>query len=227
MTLKLHHQSQAIIIGGILLSLILFLFLSLFLAPLLKLTNATSTLIFFISRLCYWFTLIMICLYSSKIERRDLLIWTEKKYSWKYYLKSIILTILILFATSLLTVIIFGLFNVDLRNNRMEELLQLLKGNKLLVLFTSLTAGVTEELIFRGYLMSRLNLLFKNNYIPIILSSFLFGIAHYGYESIPKIITVFFIGLVFALHYHFYRNIKILILIHFLLDFSIMALRTF
>jgi len=227
MTIIHHPQRQTIIFGGIILTLILNLFLGLFFTPILRQTKLTSVSIFFFSRLYCWLSLILIYLYSSKVEKRNFLIWPEKKYSLIYYLKSIILTVLVLFATQLLIFFIIKPYIVNFRNARSEEILRILIGNKFLVLFTALTAGITEELIFRGYFMTRLNLLFKNIYIPILLSSLFFGVAHIGYESIMKIIIIFITGLILAIHYQKYKNIKMLIMLHFLWDLSIMAFYTF
>jgi membrane protease YdiL (CAAX protease family) len=43
----------------------------------------------------------------------------------------------------------------------MKVLVQVLKKNRLLLVFTCLTAGITEEIIFRGYLLPRLEILLK------------------------------------------------------------------
>lgn len=85
-------------------------------------------------------------------------------------------------------------------------------------IFTCFTAGVTEELIFRGYIMTRLSLLFKNNYMPIILSALAFSALHYGYKSLRELIFAFLIGILFGTYYQRYRNIKVLIAAHFMVD---------
>jgi membrane protease YdiL (CAAX protease family) len=46
----------------------------------------------------------------------------------------------------------------------MKVLVQVLK-NRLLLVFTCLTAGITEEIIFRGYLLPRLEILLKIKFI--------------------------------------------------------------
>jgi membrane protease YdiL (CAAX protease family) len=52
----------------------------------------------------------------------------------------------------------------------MKVLVQVLK-KKLLLVFTCLTAGITEEIIFRGYLLPRLEILLKNKNLSVIISS--------------------------------------------------------
>lgn len=86
------------------------------------------------------------------------------------------------------------------------------------MVFTALTAGVTEEFIFRGYLQPRLTVIFKNPYAAIILSSLLFGLLHFKYGTLANVIGPIFIGLIFSLYYWKYRNLTVLILCHFLWD---------
>jgi membrane protease YdiL (CAAX protease family) len=88
-----------------------------------------------------------------------------------------------------------------------------------LILFTSITAGITEEVICRGYILPRLELLFRNKYMPVILSSLMFGLMHFRYNSIGEIILATGLGVVFAIHYQWYRNLKILIITHAAIDF--------
>ncbi|MFV5702790.1 lysostaphin resistance A-like protein [Flavobacterium sp. XS2P12] len=104
--------------------------------------------------------------------------------------------------------------------------MKLFKNNIFLILFTSITAGVSEELIFRGYLIPRLEILLKNTRVAILTSSILFGLIHYSYGSLIQIIGPIFIGLVFALHYKKYKNIKILIMCHFLWDLLVLLNKT-
>ena len=87
-----------------------------------------------------------------------------------------------------------------------------------LMLFTAVTAGVTEELIFRGYVLTRLSLLFKNKYIPIFISAIAFASLHYSYRSLREYILTFLIGILFGAYYQKYRNIKVLIAVHFMID---------
>jgi membrane protease YdiL (CAAX protease family) len=94
-----------------------------------------------------------------------------------------------------------------------------------LVWLTAITAGITEELMLRAYLIPRLQLLFKNDYIPVIVSSVLFGFLHFGYGTALNIVGPMVIGLIFGFHYVRYRNIKILIIVHFLWDYLLIALK--
>ena len=67
--------------------------------------------------------------------------------------------------------------------------------------FVYLTASValTEEFIFRGYLLNEFKKLSKNSIIPIIITSVLFGLFHIFQGSIIQVIITTVIGLILAL----------------------------
>jgi membrane protease YdiL (CAAX protease family) len=88
-----------------------------------------------------------------------------------------------------------------------------------LKLFTVATASIAEELIFRGYLMSRLQLYFKNTWAPVVISGVIFGLDHAAYGTLSNVLGPLFIGLLFGWRYQKYRNLKILIICHFAIDF--------
>lgn len=207
----------SVIAAGILLSVLLYILVSLareeFLAN--EVLNANS---YFISRLILWFYLLVIYVYVLKVEKQNFLLWHDRKSSLLFYLIS---TVSILAAIIIIAGLLhkvesyYGLDNSD----KLKAMLQLLWKNKLLLLFTTLSAGIMEELLFRGYLMPRLQLLLKKAWLTIFISSLLFALAHYSYGSWAQMINPFFIGLIFAWHYQKYRNIKVLMICHFLIDF--------
>ena len=98
------------------------------------------------------------------------------------------------------------------------QILTVFRHDTPLMLFTCVTAGIVEEFVFRGYLMPRLQLLFNRPYITVLVSSLLFGILHVGYGTVAQVVVPIFIGVVFAIHYYHFRNIKILIFCHFFWD---------
>jgi membrane protease YdiL (CAAX protease family) len=225
MTDYLKTTKKSVLIGGILfLLLILFTVAASF--QLLEHTNFTKQITFSISRLAIWVCLFLMYMYSIKIERQPFLLWTEEKYSLTFFLKSVVKMMLSLFLVMLVVYFIFKIADSNIDSKKINEIMKLFKNNIFLILFTSITAGVTEELIFRGYLIPRLEILLKNTPTAILLSSILFGLIHYSYGTIIQIIGPIFIGLVFALHYKKYKNIKILIMCHFLWDLLVLLNKT-
>jgi len=55
----------------------------------------------------------------------------------------------------------------------------------LLLVFMPIQTGF-EEVFFRGYLMQGMALIFKNGFIPLIITSFLFGFAHMDNPEVDK-----------------------------------------
>jgi hypothetical protein len=164
-------------------------------------------------------------MYASKAEHRKLLIWDEKKTDAGFFVVSVIVLYLLTWICSIIgTIPRFLGYHED--NALMKKIVHILIGHQWVIVFTCLTAGVTEELIFRGYIMTRLSLLFKNNYMPVILSALGFSALHYGYKSLHELIFAFLIGIVFGIYYQKYRNIKVLIAAHFMIDFINMELLT-
>lgn len=73
---------------------------------------------------------------------------------------------------------------------------------RLVWIAVSITAGVCEETLFRGYIMTRLRLIFgfQSWVVPVIVSSLVFGICH-SYQGLPGMILLSVYGALFALLY--------------------------
>ena len=179
----------------------------------------------FSSRIAIWVALAILFTYVRQIEKQPLLLWEEKKYSVGYYILSVITTLLVVVVVLIVFSIVWTLLGLKKDSDSLNKIIEIFRHNHFLVLLTCLTAGITEELVFRGYIMPRLQLLFNKTYISVIISSVIFGLIHFGYGTALNMIGPFIIGLVFALHYYKYRNIKILIICHFLWDYIVILLK--
>ena len=88
--------------------------------------------------------------------------------------------------------------------------------------FLSFTAGVTEEIIFRGYLINYI-LAFgdSNGYLEVCLAmvipSLIFGVIHIyqGFEAVQKIVIG---GLIFGAIYYYSQSLVLVIIFHILVD---------
>ncbi len=198
-------------------------------APVLHLLgqSAINTTLFIITRLAYWLCLAIIWLYAVKIEKQPLLLWEEKNYAiTKYLLFFIAIAGSVIIGNGLIDGVLHVL-HISGESKAMDKMMVLFRAHKSLLLLTAFTAGVTEELIFRGYIQPRLELLFKNTWSAIFISSLLFGLLHYRYGTWFNVLGPFMMGLVFAFYYSKYRNIKLLILFHFLWDVMAISLTLF
>jgi membrane protease YdiL (CAAX protease family) len=62
----------------------------------------------------------------------------------------------------------------------------------------SITAGVCEEIIFRGYLQRQFGILARSTFAGVIVSAIVFGAAH-GYEGSQRMLLIGIFGLLFGL----------------------------
>lgn len=218
-------SKKTVLIGGIILSGVL-PFLAICSSLLFKDLGFSKETQFYISRFTIWISLLLLFLYSFKIEKQHFLLWKETEYSFSFLVTAIFKTFLKLFLAVFLTGLLFMLFKMNSQSTVLNKALVLFKKSYLLLFFTCVTAGITEELIFRGYLLPRLELLLKNQKLAIIISSCVFGFMHYGYGTLVNVIGPIVIGLILALQYEKYRNIKIVIICHFLWDLFLLILKT-
>ncbi|HLK30113.1 MAG TPA: type II CAAX endopeptidase family protein [Puia sp.] len=219
---NVQRPDRFVIVWGIFLTMVLLLCLPvavhLVAFKILGLNKANGTALF-ISRMCYWVILLIVALYSTKVEKQKLLIWVNKKNDIAiYFLSAIIMFIAIALLNGIANYVIAAILHHKEKSNQVLQLIEVFKNNKLLLIFAAFTAGVTEELVFRGYLLPRLAFIFKNSYLAVFVSSLLFAVMHFGYGTIINAIGPFIIGAIFAIHYMKYRNIVFLIVFHFLWD---------
>jgi membrane protease YdiL (CAAX protease family) len=223
--MTIEHSNKKTISIGIIISIVLF-FAALVVSKLLKdVLLLSDEVALFSSRIAIWVALAILFIYVRQIEKQPLLLWQEKKYSVVHYILSVITALLTVVAVLIVFSIVWTLLGLKKDSNSLNKIIDIFRHNHFLVVLTCLTAGITEELVFRGYIMPRLQLLFNKTYLSVIISSVIFGLIHFGYGTALNVIGPFIIGLVFALHYYKFRNIKILIICHFLWDYIVILLK--
>ncbi len=168
------------------------------------------------TRIFFWGELATLYLYALFIEKKSFLIWEQRSYDAGFFLISVLTLYFLTYAVDVFSLIYLNISHEN--TTKITHFAEVLNRNKWLVVFTILTAGFTEELVIRGYLMPRLTLLFENNYLPVIVSALIFSFLHLGYHSFFYLILTFFSGLIWGAFYQKYRNIHILICFHILYD---------
>lgn len=83
-----------------------------------------------------------------------------------------------------------------------------------------LASAAFQEILMRGYFVGRLRTLVGNNWLPVVVSSILFGIWHV-YQGPIGAMSATVMGIVFALYFAKYNRIWPLILVHFLYNVGI------
>ncbi|MGE5308497.1 MAG: lysostaphin resistance A-like protein [Deltaproteobacteria bacterium] len=86
--------------------------------------------------------------------------------------------------------------------------------------------AISEETIFRGYLIQRFSALMQNCWAAILVSSLIFCLGH-GYEGSAGVVTVFLVGAFFGWVYNWRKSLIAPMVMHFLLDFVSIVLLPF
>lgn len=90
--------------------------------------------------------------------------------------------------------------------------------------FVSLSAGVCEELVFRGYLLQQLTAWTKRPILSIILGALLFGSVHL-YEGLGAILPLAALALVYGFVVRYFKgDLRAVIVAHTLQDFIVALL---
>jgi CAAX protease family protein len=83
----------------------------------------------------------------------------------------------------------------------------------------AVTAGVTEEIVVRGYAQTRLEQLRVSTATILVVPTLLWGVLHV-YQGLGAAMTIFGLGLMYAWYYHRTRRLWPLILAHTLFDMT-------
>ncbi|WP_129057257.1 MULTISPECIES: CPBP family intramembrane glutamic endopeptidase [unclassified Chryseobacterium] len=215
---------------GILLTFLILIELMLYTFSVINIVTgikAITSYTFFLSRIAIWSALLIIFLYSLFIEKKPFLLKEEKKYSLSFCIRAILILYFICTIGGVILNAVFMYFIQEKPSDKLFELTSIFKNNYFLIIFTCITAGAVEELLMRGYIQPRVEKIYNSPVAGILISAILFGILHSTYGTVGQVIIPFFIGLVFAIFYKLYSNIKILIICHFMIDFVSMMIMNF
>ena len=91
-------------------------------------------------------------------------------------------------------------------------------GESLLAVVLVAVVALTEETIFRGYLILRLKAITSSPTVAALLSAAIFSLGH-GYEGSAGVLTVGVMGFIFAFIYLWRQSLLAPIVMHFLQDF--------
>jgi membrane protease YdiL (CAAX protease family) len=87
----------------------------------------------------------------------------------------------------------------------------------LLFLALSATAGVCEEIIFRGYLQKQFAIISNSAVVGIVAQAIIFGAGH-GYEGAKRMLLIAVLGMMFGILTHIRRSTKPAMAAHFFQD---------
>lgn len=182
-------------------------------------------LLFYVNRTCFWIALLLLWIYSKWVEKQPFLLWKEQKYS---IIEKFVFIILLFFITFVLLISANGILRYvgvfENKSSVLNYLIKVIQNDYLLIFYILITAGVVEELFFRGYILPRITLLTKNKWVGIISTSLLFGGLHYRYGTVFQVVGPFIIGFILAVFYDIKRSLKTAVIFHFLWDLMAIAI---
>ena len=180
--------------------------------------HKTTTPLLLVSRLLIWLFFIVMFIYTVRVKRERFLWWDEKKYNLLFYIAAVLIILVVIFFG--IGIISLTLMKMGFNNssNRIKDFMEIFRNNKFLMVFTALTAGIVEEFVFRGYVQPRLEYILKSPVLAILVSSLYFGLLHIGYGTVAQVIAPFYISFILGLFYSNYRNLKVVVICHFLWD---------
>ena len=88
----------------------------------------------------------------------------------------------------------------------------------------SLFVGIYEEMLFRGFLFSRLRAWFSGDTLPVLISAAIFGSLHYPTQGVTGMFQTGMIGLVLGIFVSRARSLWPAIIAHAAIDFLSLAM---
>lgn len=88
----------------------------------------------------------------------------------------------------------------------------------ILAVFMVTIVAITEETVFRGYLINRFKIFTNRNWVAVFFSTVIFALGH-SYQGTSGIIVVGYLGLMFALVYLWRKSLTAPIVMHFMQNF--------
>jgi len=201
---------------GLIISLVLNFIINLYIG--LNPYNLVENFKIILGQMSNWFIVIILFLIVLFWEKNSLVSLGLKKITFKNLIWG--------FIGLILGFIIF--FISDLLINFLDLVSQSSKGVNLLLipfsirLFMVISTGITEEIIFRGYLIERINMLTKSLIFSSIFSLISFTIFHIPFWGITGAFQVAVWAIPITVLYARYRNLTICIIVHILYDTQIL-----
>ncbi len=139
-----------------------------------------------------------------------------------FSIQTVLISFLIAISYSLISVFLLypllSLFALTVETSRFDNLLGNLYTTLIMLLKSWIFAAFIEEVIFRGYMMRMIQIVFKQyvlvgNVFAIIFSSLTFAMIH-SYQGLGGIVYTGISGLFFGVLFLYFRNLYINIMVH-------------
>lgn len=219
---KLNSKS----IAGLSLSLVIPLIYTLFVGPVFLKPIANEQTYNLIGFGVFWMLAFSILIFTLKIEKKPLITIGWQRLPWKWILAAIGIGFLL----SLLVPVFTLLVSMIMTSPQAGSIAEVASSTPWwIILISAITAGVTEEILFRGYPLERLIVGIKNRWASACISLVFFLSIHMVGWNLTHIIGVVLpLGIALTGLYMWRRNLLFVMIIHIMINlpFVFMALLT-
>lgn len=188
----------------------------LFISPFFLKPNVKEPVSTLIDFAVLWGLALGVLFFTRNIEKLSLTTIGWKSLSWKWVFAAIGLGILL----SLLVPVLTLLVSTVIPPSDTGTITQVTSNFSWWILLLSvLTAGITEEILFRGYSLERLHEITGNKWISGLISLIFFVAVHATGWNIAHIIGVVIpLGIILTGLYFWQRNLLFVMIVHVVID---------
>jgi membrane protease YdiL (CAAX protease family) len=203
-------------IFGLSLSLVFPLIYVLFISPVFLKPKVDEPLFTLINFSVLWVLAFGVLFFTRKIEKLPLTTIGWKSLSWKWISIAIGIGILLSFLVPVFTLLVSKIFPPSDTGTIAEVTLHF---SWWILLLSVITAGVTEEILFRGYPLERLLESTSNKWISACVSLVFFVAIHATGWNVAHIIGVVIpLGIALTGLYFWKRNLLFVMIVHVIID---------
>jgi len=163
----------------------------------------------------WWIAVVIVLLYVSLVERRPFSSLGIRRPTWRDILVAIAATAVSIVGVGLIVALLFPALHLQLNKDAMQGILQTPFWYRLLLVTR---AAVAEELLFRGYPISRLEELSRSRIFAAFLSWATFTYVHLSYWGAAQLIIAGWGGFLLTLLFLWRRNLWVNMIVHWLSD---------
>lgn len=208
--------NQLLSVGGVFIALAVPLLYSLVIGPLFVQPITTPAVYAGLGFAVYWALAACLLVLTRFGEGRPLASMGFKRLSWRMGALAVGLGVVLSLAVPLLTLLASQVLPVVESGGVTDMASHYPAG---VILLSILTAGITEEVLFRGYAIERLSQLTGNLWLSGAISLLAFVLTHLsGWNLVHILGVVFPLGVIMTGLYLWQRNLGFLIIVHVLVD---------
>lgn len=201
---------------GLSLSLVIPAVFALFISPIIIKPNVNEPFSTLVGFGIFWGLAFAVLFFTRTVENRPLATIGWKPLSWKSALMAVGLGVLLSLLVPGLTLLVSKIFPPS----NSGTVTQVVSNYSWWILLLSvLTAGITEEILFRGYSLERLHEITGNKWISGLISLIFFVVIHATGWNMAHIIGVVIpLGIILTGLYFWQRNLLFVMIVHVIID---------